>query len=240
MAVSVNNIAAAFCTVPVSSSSSSSSLNPKTLAVSVSPQPHISVSWNLHTSLPRSRRSSFINIYGGPGPAPLQAIPRFNCNRHQIREKPTRSMSISIGDKLPNAKVSYLDRKNRLRSVPISAIAKGKKIVVLGASVPFAPKCSQFIERAEETKSKNVDIVACVAMSDVFVMRAWGEHLRLSLGDKLMMLSDGHGELSRALGLSVDFSKSSDGASLGLGNRSRRYCLVALNGVLRSVRGGRF
>ncbi|KAJ4962608.1 hypothetical protein NE237_022547 [Protea cynaroides] len=146
-------------------------------------------------------------------------------------------MSISVGDKLPNASVSYLDRNNRLRSVTISAIAKGKKLVVLGASVPFAPKCSQFIERAEETKFKNVDIVACVAMNDVFVMRAWGEHLRLSLGDKLMMLSDGHGELSRALGLSVDFSNSSDiGASLGLGNRSRRYCLVALNGVVRSVR----
>ncbi|KAJ4950727.1 hypothetical protein NE237_027559 [Protea cynaroides] len=56
-------------------------------------------------------------------------------------------------------------------------------------------------------------------MSDVFVMRAWGEHLRLSLGDKLMMLSDGHGELSRALGLSVDFSKSSDGASLEFGGQ---------------------
>ncbi|XP_010263726.1 PREDICTED: peroxiredoxin-2E-1, chloroplastic-like [Nelumbo nucifera] len=232
MATSVNNIAATFATLPVSSSSfsssssSSSSLSPALFAASMSPQP-ISAAWNPHAALPRSKKSSLLSLYGGPGPRPLHFV-TFRPGHH-ITQRP--AAFISVGDKLPNVTLSYLDRNNKLHTVAVPTLAKGKKVVVIGVSAAFSPSCTRFVRAAEE---KNADVVTCVAMNDVFVMKAWGEHLEAG-GDKpIMMLSDGQGEFSRALGMSLDISPSSP--PLGLGTRSRRFCLVALNGVVKSLR----
>jgi peroxiredoxin len=46
------------------------------------------------------------------------------------------------------------------------------------------------------------------------------------------MLSDGCGELSRVLGVSLDMS---GGACLGFGIRSMMFCLSSMNGVITSV-----
>lgn len=86
------------------------------------------------------------------------------------------------------------------------------------------------MKRIQSVKAKHADLIACVAVNDVFVMRAWGENL--GVGERLMMLSDGGGELCGALGVSVDTSNM---ACLGLGVRSRRFCLTAVNGVITSV-----
>ncbi len=42
-------------------------------------------------------------------------------------------------------------------------------------------------------------------MNDAFVMGAWGESQ--GAGDKVMMLADGNGDFTRALGLEMDASK---------------------------------
>ena len=53
-------------------------------------------------------------------------------------------------------------------------------------------------KRVKSAKSKSWDVIACVAVNDVFVMRAWGEIM--AVGEIVMMLFDGCGDLSRALG----------------------------------------
>ena len=67
--------------------------------------------------------------------------------------------------------------------------------------------------------------MACVAVNDPFVMAAWARVQ--GVGDNVVMLADGNGELARALGLELDASR------FGMGTRSRRYGAIIENGVVK-------
>lgn len=104
-------------------------------------------------------------------------------------------------------------------------------MAVSGAFVPVAGSkrfVTGFVQKAEEMKSKGVDVVACVSVNDVHVMRAWGE--RLGVGERMLMLSDGSGDFARAMGVSVDLGNTKE----GFGVRSKRYSLVAVDGVVKT------
>ncbi|PON93441.1 Peroxiredoxin [Trema orientale] len=233
MASSVNNIAATFSKVPKTASSSSSSPPPphqQNFPLSAPRTKAISTSWNPHASIPKSRRSSLLNLYGPPGPPPnLQPISAVHLRRPLIDQNPRW-----VGRKLPaNVALSYLTRNDVAQTVSLSGLCKGRRVVVVGVSAAFSPDCSSFAKRVELAKSKGWDLIACVAVNDVFVMRAWGEHL--AVGERVMMLSDGRGELARELGVSLGPDAGSSKASLGLGVRSRRFCLNTVNGVITGV-----
>ena len=61
------------------------------------------------------------------------------------------------------------------------------------------PVLPGFVEKAADIKAKAVDTIACLSVNDVFVMDAWGKDQEV--GDKVLMLADGNGDYSRALGL---------------------------------------
>jgi len=63
--------------------------------------------------------------------------------------------------------------------------------------------------------TKASDAIACVSVNDAFVMGAWGESQ--NAGDRVMMLADGNGDFTRALGLEMDATK------YGMGKRSQRF-----------------
>lgn len=66
-------------------------------------------------------------------------------------------------------------------------------------------------------------------------MDAWGKSV--GAGDKVTMLADGNGQFARALGVELDLSDK------GLGLRSRRYALLADDGVVKALNleeGGAF
>jgi peroxiredoxin len=93
------------------------------------------------------------------------------------------------------------------------------------------------VEKAGELKATGVDTVACVSVNDAFVMKAWKESL--GLGDDVLLLSDGNLELTRAVGVEMDLSDK----PMGLGVRSRRYALLADDGVVKVLNleeGGAF
>jgi peroxiredoxin len=75
---------------------------------------------------------------------------------------------------------------------------------------------------ADQFKAKGVDLIACVAVNDAFVMKAWGEAQNAS---ELMMLADGDASFTKALGLEMDT------AGFG-GVRSQRYAMIIDNGVV--------
>lgn len=149
--------------------------------------------------------------------------------------KQSTSLPIQVGKKVPNnITLSYLNRNDVVQTVSLSSLCKGKKVAVVGVSAAFSPGCARYVKRVVElAKAKGSDLIACVAVNDVFVMKAWGENLSVG-GDKVMILSDGRGELAGAFGVSLDTTTRGE-AWLGLGVRSRRFCVIAVNGVVTGV-----
>ncbi|XP_030521921.1 peroxiredoxin-2E-1, chloroplastic [Rhodamnia argentea] len=154
---------------------------------------------------------------------------------------PTRA-AISVGDKLPDASLSYFDPAGELQTTTVSALTAGKKSILFAVPGAFTPTCSQkhlpgFVEKAGELKAKGVDTIACISVNDAFVMRAWKESL--GIGDAVMLLSDGNGNFTRAIGCELDLTDQ----PVGLGVRSRRYALLAEDGVVKVLNleeGGAF
>jgi peroxiredoxin len=66
-------------------------------------------------------------------------------------------------------------------------------------------------------------------------MKAWAADQ--GIGDEILMLADGSGDFTRALGLELDASR------FGMGARSQRYSLIAKDGVVEQLnveQGGEF
>ena len=60
-------------------------------------------------------------------------------------------------------------------------------------------------------------------MNDAFVMGAWGEAQNAS---ELLMLADGNGDFTAALGLELD------GSGFGMGTRSQRFAMIVDDGTV--------
>ncbi|PWA50393.1 thioredoxin superfamily protein [Artemisia annua] len=143
---------------------------------------------------------------------------------------------------LPEATLSYFDKNDELQTTTISDLTKSKKTILFAVPGAFTPTCSQkhlpgFVEKAGELKKKGVDTIACVSVNDAFVMKAWGKDL--NVGDDVLLLSDGNGEFTKAIGCELDLSDK----PVGLGVRSRRYSMLVDDGVVKVLNleeGGAF
>ena len=140
-------------------------------------------------------------------------------------------MTIQVGDKVPSATLKYLSPEGP-KEITTDELFQGKKVALFAVPGAFTPACSQrhlpgFVERAADLKGKGVDQIACVSVNDAFVMGAWGT--AQNVGDKVLMLADGSGDFTRAVGLELDLTKG------GLGKRSQRYSMLVDNGVVKQL-----
>jgi glutaredoxin/glutathione-dependent peroxiredoxin len=140
-------------------------------------------------------------------------------------------MTIKVGDKIPSAKLQH-KTKDGVQTITTDDLFKGKKVVVFALPGAFTPTCSAkhlpgFVNHHKELKEKGVDTVACLSVNDAFVMSAWGKDQ--NVGDKVMMLADGNGDFTKAVGLTMD------GTGYGMGLRSQRYAMVVDNGVVKKL-----
>jgi peroxiredoxin len=140
-------------------------------------------------------------------------------------------MPIKVGDKLPPVKLKTIT-KDGIKDITTDEIFKGKRVVVFALPGAFTPTCSAkhlpgFVEKAAAIKAKGVDTIACLSVNDAFVMGAWGKDQKVE--DKVMMLADGNGDFTKAVDLVMD------GTGFGLGHRSRRYALVAKDGMVTHI-----
>jgi peroxiredoxin len=148
-------------------------------------------------------------------------------------------MTLKVGDKVPSATLMQM-RDGGPKPVKTDEMFAGKTVVLFAVPGAFTPTCSAkhlpgFIQNADALKKKGVDTIACVSVNDPFVMGAWGDQQKA--GDKVMMLADGNGDFTRAVGLELD------GSRFGLGKRSQRYAMVVENGVVKTLNveeGGAF
>ena len=135
-------------------------------------------------------------------------------------------MTIKVGDTIPSMKLMMATAEGP-KEVSTDEIFKGKKVVLFGVPGAFTPTCSArhlpgFVENAESFRAKGVDAVACVAVNDAFVMNAWAKDQQVD--QKLVMLADGSGAFTKAMGLELDL------VGRGMGVRSQRFALIAENG----------
>lgn len=140
-------------------------------------------------------------------------------------------MTISAGDRLPDAELRTMTPDGPTVVKSADVLGSGK-VVLFAVPGAFTPGCSNvhlpgFVERAGELKAKGVTTIACVAVNDPFVMDAWGK--AYGAGDDILLLSDGNGEFTAAMGLELD------GSGFGLGRRSKRYAAIIEDGVLTSI-----
>ncbi|KVI07946.1 peroxiredoxin-2E-2, chloroplastic-like [Cynara cardunculus var. scolymus] len=155
---------------------------------------------------------------------------------------PKITATISVGDKLPDATFSYFDAEDDLQTATISDLTKSKKAILFAVPGAFTPTCSQkhlpgFVEKSGELKAKGVDTIACISVNDAFVMKAWKADLKI--GDEVLLLSDGNGDFTRAIGCELDLSDK----PVGLGVRSRRYAMLVEDGIVKVLNleeGGAF
>jgi len=140
-------------------------------------------------------------------------------------------MTIKIGDKIPSATLMQM-KGGTPQPLKTDDLFSGKKVVVFALPGAFTPTCSAkhlpgFVHKADDIMHKGVDAIACVSVNDAFVMGAWGE--QQGTGDKVMMLADGNGDFTKALGLEMDASK------FGMGKRSQRFSMLVDDGVVKEL-----
>ena len=140
-------------------------------------------------------------------------------------------MAISVGDKIPSAKLKTMTAEGP-KDISTDDIFNGKKVVLFAVPGAFTPTCSAkhlpgFVEKAAEIKGKGVDTIACLAVNDAFVMGAWGKVQ--NTGEKVLMLADGAAAFTKQLGLDLDLTGP------GMGVRSKRYAMLVDNGTVKAL-----
>ncbi len=140
-------------------------------------------------------------------------------------------MAIEVGERIPSATLKRMTADGPADN-STDEIFAGKKVVLFALPGAFTPTCSAqhlpgFVENASAIKAKGVDTVACLAVNDVFVMDAFGKGQ--NVGEEVVMLADGSGVFTRAVGLELDL------VAMGLGVRSQRYAMIVEDGVVKSL-----
>ena len=141
-------------------------------------------------------------------------------------------MAIGVGDKLPDAtfKVRTADG---LKDMTTAEIFGGKRVVLFAVPGAFTPTCQakhlpSYLEHHAALTAKGVDRIACVAVNDAFVLDAWAKAGGVS--EKVLMLSDGNLEFTRAAGMELDATV------VGEGIRSQRYAALVRDGVVADIK----
>ncbi len=140
-------------------------------------------------------------------------------------------MTIQIGDRLPDATFK-VSQGGEMVDVSVAELTRGKKVVLFAVPGAFTPTCHAkhvpgYLEHHDALKAKGVDTIACVAVNDPFVLAEWAKSQ--NSGEKIMLLSDGNADFTKAIGL--DF----DGSGFKLGTRSKRYAMIVQDGVVEAL-----
>ncbi|MEO1330705.1 MAG: peroxiredoxin [Pseudomonadota bacterium] len=128
----------------------------------------------------------------------------------------------AVGEKFPETELTFITEDQPALKSSAEAFG-GKKVVLFAVPGAFTPTCHAnhlpgFLTHLDAIKAKGVDMIACLAVNDPFVMKVWAKDTG-ALG-KIEMIADGAAIATKQLGLEMDAS------AFGLGIRSRRYAMV--------------
>jgi peroxiredoxin len=139
-------------------------------------------------------------------------------------------MTIKVGDRLPDATM-YVMEEGKPTAKTTQDLFGGKKVVVFAVPGAYTPTCSQahlpgYVVNADAIKAKGADSILCISVNDAFVMGSWGVDKN---AEELVMVGDGNGAFTSAIGLEMD------GSDFGLGTRSQRYAMIVDDGVVSTL-----
>ena len=131
-------------------------------------------------------------------------------------------MKLKIHDIIPDVEVFQLIN-NEPEKIKIKKIFEEKKTILLGMPGAFTSVCSSkhlpgYLNNINGFKSKGIDLIACIAVNDPFVMHEWGK--QQNVHEKILMLGDPFLTFTKSIGAEVDKS------GRGLGIRSSRYTML--------------
>ena len=140
-------------------------------------------------------------------------------------------MTIKVGDQVPAIAFKHMTA-NGPAEISSAELFKGKTVVLFALPGAFTPTCSAkhvpgYLQNYAALKAKGVDTIACVSVNDAFVMGAWAKDQKTD--DKVLMLADGSGEFTKAVGLELDLTPH------GMGVRSARYAMVVKDGKVSQL-----
>jgi peroxiredoxin len=139
--------------------------------------------------------------------------------------------SIQVGEKMPAGELGVMTNDGA-GAISTDELFVGKKVVLVSVPGAFTQTCSSkhlpgFLKMGDQLVSKGVDTVAFMAVNDVSVMHAWGEHQ--GVGSNVLMLADGNGEYAEALGIAYDAS------AFGMGTRGLRAVYIVEDGTATHI-----
>ena len=133
---------------------------------------------------------------------------------------------IEVGKSIPSVDITLVSAKDQ-ETIKADKLFAGKKVVLFGLPGAFTPTCSAshlpgYVVLADKFKAQGVDMIACVSVNDIFVMRAWGEQQN---AEEITLLADIGAKFTSALGL------AEERADFG-GLRSQRFAMIIEDGVV--------
>ncbi len=134
------------------------------------------------------------------------------------------------GQSVPD--VAFRIRRNgEWAKVTTDDLFANKNVVVFSLPGAFTPTCSsthlpRYNELAPVFREHGVESIVCVSVNDPFVMEEWG---RDQEAENVLLLPDGNGAFTEAMGMLVDKS------DLNFGKRSWRYSMLVRNKVIEKM-----
>jgi peroxiredoxin len=141
------------------------------------------------------------------------------------------SRLVKQGDRIPSVRLAR-QGENGIEGVPLDGELSGRRVAIVGVVGAFTPVCTEdhvpeFVSGAAAIRRLGYDRVICVVPNDPWTVKAWAE--QVDPQGRVTFLSDGNLELARRLGVAMQ------GQDYYLGERSRRYLLIAVDGSIERL-----
>ncbi len=139
-------------------------------------------------------------------------------------------MTIAVGQRLPGATLLRMGDAGP-EGVALGERLKGRKVVMFAVPGAFTGTCTtahmpSFVRTAKALAAKGVDEIICLSVNDPFVTNAWADVTGANTAG-ISVLADADAGFSKAIGMTFSVE------SLGLIDRSKRYALYAVDGVVK-------
>mmetsp|Transcript_23255 Transcript_23255/g.31855 ORF Transcript_23255/g.31855 Transcript_23255/m.31855 type:complete len:199 (-) Transcript_23255:68-664(-) len=156
-----------------------------------------------------------------------------------LRRSFSLQRSLSMLSAVPSANVDLISKNSdsayEFSGVDLGAVLKShKKAILFAVPGAFTPTCSAkhlpgFVQNVENLKSKGVEAVYCLSVNDKYVMRAWAEATEGCKDSGIILVADGNGDFTKAMGL----SKDATGSKMGI--RCTRFAAIIEEGNISSL-----